>query len=116
MLCLTDHLWHDPDHHDHPYVHVPFYDANNTCCDGLGVVYKCRFTGITLDLLVLLLQNCVGTIPNLNLPDMYTASPERGEAFCKEHCHLLQEKAPDVPLGLKQFLKYCGSPGGSMHM
>ncbi len=62
-----------------------------------------------LELPILLLQNCVGAIPNLNLPDVCAASPERGKAFCKEHCLLLQEKAPGVPLGLRDFLKFCGS-------
>ncbi len=69
----------------------------------------CTRALFTQTVLTLVLQNCVWAIPNLNLPDVCTASPERGKAFCKEHCLLLQEKAPGVPLGLKDFLKYCGS-------
>ena len=70
---------------------------------------------------LLFLQNCVAAIPNLNLPDVCTASPERGKAFCKDHCALLQDKVPDVPLGLKEFLKYCGTStckycGTSVHV
>lgn len=48
----------------------------------------------------------------LNLPDVCTSSPERRKAFCSEHCQLLQENAPDVPLELRGFLDYCdASPG-----
>ena len=47
-------------------------------------------------------------MPALSLPDVCTASPERGKAFCHEHCELLQCDAPHVPLGLKDFLKFCG--------
>lgn len=47
-------------------------------------------------------------MPALNLPDVCTASPARGKAFCHEHCELLQHDAPHVPLGLKDFLKFCG--------
>ncbi|XP_064381941.1 uncharacterized protein LOC135330880 [Halichondria panicea] len=48
-------------------------------------------------------------IPALNLPDVCTNSPIRNKAFCEEHCLLLQNEAPDVPIDLRQFLKYCGA-------
>ena len=54
-------------------------------------------------------------IPALNLPDVCTSSPERGKAFCTEHCLLLQRDAPDVPLELREFLKFCGAqPSGKI--
>ena len=46
---------------------------------------------------------------NLNLPDVCTASPQHGQAFCKEHCLLIQKEAAGVPTALRDFLKYCGS-------
>ena len=55
------------------------------------------------------LQNCVAQIPNLNLPDVCTLSAERGKALCREHCQLLEAQAPEVPTGLRDFLKYCGA-------
>lgn len=59
------------------------------------------------------LQQSVARIPSLNLPDVCTASPERSKAFCAEHCQLLQKEAPDVPTGLKDFLKFCGTSAGT---
>ena len=56
-----------------------------------------------------LYQNCVGAIPNLNLPDVCTATPQRGQAFCKDHCILIKKDVPDVPTGLREFIKYCRS-------
>ena len=29
--------------------------------------------------------------------------------MCQDHCTLIQKEAPNVPNGLRQFLKYCGS-------
>ena len=43
---------------------------------------------------------------------MCTASPERGKAFCMEHCTLLQRDAPTVPTDIKEFLKFCGAHTG----
>jgi hypothetical protein len=60
----------------------------------------------------ILFQQSVEDIPALNLPDVCTMSPERGKAFCRQHCELLQRDAPDVPLGLKDFLKFCGVQAG----
>ena len=54
------------------------------------------------------IQHCVADIPNLGLPDVCTATPLRGKAFCADHCQLLREQAPDVPTDLRPFLKYCG--------
>ena len=54
------------------------------------------------------LQNIVPGIPTLSLPDVCTASPVRGKAFCLDHCKLLEKEAPQVPQGLREFLSYCG--------
>ena len=43
----------------------------------------------------------------LSLPNVCTASPLRGKAFCKDHCSLLEKEASHVPTGLKEFLHYC---------
>ena len=59
-----------------------------------------------------LLQRSVRGIPALNLPDVCTASPERNKAFCSEHCQVLNRDAPNVPTGLKDFLKFCGASEG----
>ena len=48
-------------------------------------------------------------MPTLNLPDVCTESPAHGKAFCTSHCALLEEKAPGVPIGLRDFLKYSGA-------
>ena len=61
----------------------------------------------------MILQQTVEGIPALNLPDVCTASPECGKAFCSEHCKLLQRDAPTVPVELKEFLKFCGAHSGS---
>ena len=53
-------------------------------------------------------------IPALNLPDVCTASPVRGKAFCSERCQLLETAAPNVPTDLKEFLKFCGTHGGRL--
>lgn len=58
------------------------------------------------------LQQSVAGLPSLNLPDVCTNSPEKEKAFCTAHCQLLKEKAPHVPLGLKDFLKHCGISQG----
>jgi hypothetical protein len=54
------------------------------------------------------MQNIVPGIPNLSLPDVCTASPVRGKAFCLDHCKLLEKEAPLIPQGLQEFLSYCG--------
>ena len=46
---------------------------------------------------------------------MCTSSPEHGKAFCREHCLLFQDQAPEVPTGLKDFLKYCGASQAGKH-
>ena len=48
-------------------------------------------------------------IPSLHLPDVCTEAPLYGKAFCLEHCKLLEKSAPDVPTGLRDFLKYSGA-------
>ena len=58
------------------------------------------------------IQQGVQGIPALNLPDVCTASPERNKAICSEHCQLLNRDAPNVPTGLKDFLKFCGASEG----
>ena len=55
------------------------------------------------------MQQISDGIPALNLPDVCTNSPIHNKAFCEEHCLLLQNEAPDVPIDLRQFLKYCGA-------
>lgn len=64
-------------------------------------------------LIISLFQQSVEGIPALNLPDVCTMSPERGKAFCRQHCELLQIDTPEVPLGLKDFLKFCGVHAGN---
>ena len=53
-------------------------------------------------------ENCVAEIPVLNLPDVCTSAPEHESAFCRAHCQLLEAEAPEIPTGLRDFLKYCG--------
>ena len=43
----------------------------------------------------------------MSLPDVCTASPVRGKAFCANHCSLLEKEASEVPSGLKDFLFWC---------
>ena len=43
------------------------------------------------------------------MPDVCTASPSTGKAFCDPHCKYLSQHAPNVPQGLKDFLKFCGA-------
>ena len=38
-----------------------------------------------------------------------TPSPAHGQAFCHEHYEFLQQQAPDVPTGLRDFLRFCGA-------
>ena len=58
-----------------------------------------------------LLQNIVPGIPKLTLPDVCTSSPVRGKAFCHSHCTLIEKEAPHIPVGLRDFLKFCGGYG-----
>ena len=51
----------------------------------------------------------------LNLPDVCTESPAHGQAFCHEHCEFLQQQAPDVPTGLRDFLQFCGALNDSKY-
>lgn len=50
----------------------------------------------------------VNGLPTLHLPDVCTNSPSPGKAFCVNHCQLLEVSAPEVPTGLREFLKYSG--------
>jgi len=50
----------------------------------------------------------------VSLPDVCTASPVRGKAFCADHCSLLEKEASEVPTGLKDFLQYCHALKESM--
>ena len=56
-----------------------------------------------------ILQYAVNAVPGINLPNVCTAPPGHGKAFCHEHCELLESQAPNVPTGLRDFLKYCGT-------
>lgn len=51
----------------------------------------------------------------INLPDVCVASPEKGKAFCSEHCALLSKELPNVPLGLREFISYCETEGNSFN-
>ncbi len=53
-------------------------------------------------------QVTVNEIPHLHLPDVCTESPLPRKAFCREHCQFLKENAPEIPTGLREFLKYSG--------
>lgn len=55
------------------------------------------------------MQQYINGMPTLNLPDVCTESPSFGKAFCPSHCELLEKKAPIVPTGLREFLKYSGA-------
>ena len=50
------------------------------------------------------------------MPDVCTASPVRGKAFCQDHCTLLGREVPDVPTDLREFLKFCGAKANGMSM
>jgi len=56
----------------------------------------------------LLSQHVVQGMPRLNLSDVCTNTPLYGQALCASHWSFLKEHAPTVPMGLKEFLKYCG--------
>ena len=43
----------------------------------------------------------------LNYPSICPLSPERGMAFCKEHCSIASESG--LPTGLQDFLKCCST-------
>ena len=45
----------------------------------------------------------------LSLPDVCSEPPAHGQAFCGEHCEFLPQQAPDVPTGLRDFLRFCGT-------
>ena len=63
------------------------------------------------------LQHSVAGIPNLHLPDVCAAAPAQGKAFCIEHCKLLEEQAPGIPTGVKEFMAYCRkSPTGLQYV
>lgn len=44
----------------------------------------------------------------LNYPDVCTASPKTGKAFCEEHVDYLTRNHPNIPTDLRGFLAYCG--------
>ena len=44
----------------------------------------------------------------LNYPNVCTASPKYGKAFCDEHLEYLTKNHPDIPTDLRGFLGYCG--------
>ena len=48
-------------------------------------------------------------LPALHLPDVCTETPAYGQAFCQEHCDFLSQHAPEVPTGLRSFLRFCGA-------
>ena len=41
------------------------------------------------------------------MPDVCTATPVHGKAFCKEHSELLEKQEPSIPTDLRGFLKHC---------
>ena len=53
-------------------------------------------------------QNSIKGFPLLNYPNVCTASPEHGKAFCEEHVAFLKKNHPTIPKDLRGFLKYCG--------
>ena len=55
------------------------------------------------------MQYAVNAVPGISLPNVCTAPPAHGKAFCHEHCKLLDSRVPDVPTGLRDFLKHCGT-------
>ena len=59
--------------------------------------------------LYVFMQHTVKDLPALNLPDVCTETPAYGQAFCQEHCNFLSQQAPDVPTGLRDFLRFCGA-------
>ena len=59
--------------------------------------------------LYVFMQHTVKDLPALNLPDVCTETPAYGQAFCQEHCDFLSQQAPDVPTGLRDFLRFCGA-------
>ena len=53
------------------------------------------------------MKQTVADLPALNMPDVCTASPVHKQAFCLEHCQLLQKQTPPVPTDLHSFLQFC---------
>ena len=52
----------------------------------------------------------IGAIPNLNLPDVCTAIyTSKRASILQSHCILIKKDVPDVPTGLREFIKYCRS-------
>ena len=47
-------------------------------------------------------------LPLLNYPNVCTASPKYGRAFCDEHLEYLVKNHPNIPTDLRGFLGYCG--------
>ena len=68
-----------------------------------ALTYLCKLT-----IQFLAAQVTVDEIPHLHLPDVCTESPLPRKAFCQEHCQLLEKHAPQIPTGLREFLKYSG--------
>ena len=56
--------------------------------------------------LYVFMQHTVKDLPALNLPDVCTETPAYGQAFCQEHCDFLSQQAPNVPTGLRDFLRF----------
>lgn len=44
----------------------------------------------------------------MNYPDVCTAQPQHGKAFCLAHCRFIESSHPEVPTDLRGFLQYCG--------
>lgn len=53
-------------------------------------------------------KNFVKGLPLLNYPNVCTASPKYGKAFCDEHLQYLTRNHPNIPTDLRGFLAYCG--------
>ena len=55
------------------------------------------------------MKRIVPDLPLINCPDVCASSPERGKAFCKEHCEVAVRQG--IPVDLKEFLTYCTTNG-----
>lgn len=94
-----------------------------TVCTGLryysiwSTIYVYHFNLFTYILLILnCLQYQVQQIPALSLPDVCTNQPRPGQAFCEQHCHLMQQHTPPIPTDIRGFLRHCGVLKGQLYL
>lgn len=50
-----------------------------------------------------------GLAKEVNYPSLCPLSPEKGKAFCKQHCD--DACKGNIPTGLREFLHHCGVIG-----